>query len=239
MSQNSPGLDAFADTQRLIVIAAHPDDLETMCGGTIYQLAQRGVAIFSVNCTLGDIGTSDPSQSRTDLAALRQQETEAAARLLGLQQTFNLGRHDGELLPDLLLRAKIARLYRLTQADTLFTFDPFWSGQIHPDHRAAGQAALDAYMPSKMPLYHPEQLHEAGAGLGCLARVFLFGTQRDPDVLVDVTAVYPQKITASLAHVSQFPEGEANLEWMKELDRAPGAKLGVAFAEQFKQVNVW
>ena len=55
----------------------------------------------------------------------------------------------------------------------------------------------------------------------------------------DVTAVYPQKIAASLAHTSQFPEGEPNLQWMKELDRAPGAKLGVNFAEQFKQVNVW
>lgn len=239
MSQNPHSLDAFADTKRLIVVAAHPDDLETMCGGTVYQLAQRGVAIFSVNCTLGDIGTSDPHQNRTDLAARRLQETEAAARLLGIQQTFNLGRHDGELLPDLTLRAEIARLYRLTQADTLFTFDPHWTGQIHPDHRAAGQAALDAYMPSKMPLYHPEQLNEVGAGVGCLARVFLFSTDRDPDVLVDVTAVYPQKIAASLTHVSQFPEGEANLEWMKELDRAPGAKLGVAFAEQFKQVNVW
>ncbi len=239
MSQTPHSLDAFADTKRLIVVAAHPDDLETMCGGTVYQLAQRGVAIFSVNCTLGDIGTSDPNQNRTDLAARRLQETEAAARLLGIQQTFNLGRHDGELLPDLPMRAEIARLYRLTQADTLFTFDPHWTGQIHPDHRAAGQAALDAYMPSKMPLYHPEQLNEVGAGVGCLARVFLFSTDRDPDVLVDVTAVYPQKIAASLAHVSQFPEGEANLEWMKELDRAPGAKLGVAFAEQFKQVNVW
>ena len=49
-------LKAFEEVQRLIVVAAHPDDMETMCGGTVALLAQRGVTVFSVNCTLGDIG---------------------------------------------------------------------------------------------------------------------------------------------------------------------------------------
>lgn len=239
MPEEVQNLDAFAKTKRLIVVAAHPDDLETMCGGTIYQLVQRGVVVFSVNCTLGDIGTGDASLNRPTLAATRLQETEAAARVLGIAQTFNLGRPDGELLPDLGLRAEIARLYRLTQADTLLTFDPHWAGQIHPDHRAAGQAALDAYMPSKMPLYRPEQLNEPGADLGCLAKVFVFGTDRNPEVVVDVTAVYPHKVAATLAHKSQFPDGEAKLDWLKELDKRPGKRIGVTYAEQFKQINVW
>ena len=51
------GSEAFDDVRRLIVVAAHPDDLETICGGTVALLAQRGVQIFSLNCTLGDIGT--------------------------------------------------------------------------------------------------------------------------------------------------------------------------------------
>lgn len=127
----------------------------------------------------------------------------------------------------------------LTQADTLFTFDPFWTGQIHPDHRAAGQVALDAYMPSKMPLYRPEQLNEPGAGLGRLARVFLFSTDREPDIFVDVTDIYPTKLAACIAHTSQFPEGEADLEWMKEIDRATGEKIGVAYAEAFRELRVW
>lgn len=238
MAENR-GLEAFEETKRLIVVAAHPDDLETICGGTISQLAQRGVQIFSVNCTLGDIGTNDNKFNRSLLAATRLEETKIAAQLLGIAQTFSLGRPDGELLPDLALRAEIARLYRLTQADTLLAFDPYWTGQIHPDHRAAGQAALDAYMPSKMPLYRPEQLHAAGSGLGCLARVFLFSTDREPDVFVDVTAVYPAKIAAALAHKSQFPKGEVNLEWMKERDKKPGETIGVTYAEQFKQISVW
>ena len=233
------GIEIFADVERLIVVAAHPDDLETMCGGTVARLVERGVQVFSVNCTLGDIGAQDPTLVRPALASTRLAETDAAAEVLGIARTFNLGHHDGELLPDLTLRAQIARLYRITQADTLWTFDPFWPGQIHPDHRAAGQAALDAYMPAKMPLYRPEQLNEPGADVGRLERVFLFATGRDPDVYVDVTDVYAQKLAACRAHPSQFPEGDQSLEWMRELDRARGEVLGVDYAEAFKEVEVW
>jgi LmbE family N-acetylglucosaminyl deacetylase len=239
MTTELKGLEAFAEVQRLVVVAAHPDDLETICGGTITQLVQRGVKVFSVNCTLGDIGTQETGIIRPVLATTRLAETEEAARLLGVTQTYNLGHHDGELVPNLELRAQIARLYRLTRADSLWTFDPFWPGQIHPDHRAAGQAALDAYMPSKMPLYRPEQLNEPGASLGCLKRVFLFSTDRDPDIFVDVAEVYNTKLAACLAHRSQFPQGEESLEWMKELDQGRGQAIETTYAEAFKQIEVW
>ncbi|MEM7332617.1 MAG: PIG-L deacetylase family protein [Chloroflexota bacterium] len=233
------GFEAFDEIKRLIVVAAHPDDLETMCGGTIYRLAQRGVEIFSVNCTLGDIGTSDRSLNRNGLADLRKNETETAASILGIKQTFNLGHPDGELVPDLTLRAQIANLYRQTQADTLFTFDPFWTGQIHPDHIAASQAAIDAYMPSKMFLYQPEQLEAAGADVGCLERVFLFASDRDPDVLVDVTAVYPKKIAGCLAHKTQFANEKDGLQWMKDLDAGHAKEAEFEYGERFKTLRVW
>jgi LmbE family N-acetylglucosaminyl deacetylase len=232
-------LEAFDEVERLIVVAAHPDDMETLCGGTIAQLTQRGVKVFSVNCTLGDIGTQEREVIRPVVATTRLTEADEAARRLGIEQTYNLGHHDGELVADLELRAQIARLYRVTQADTLWTFDPFWTGQIHPDHRAAGQAALDAYMPSKMPLYRPEQLNEPGTCLGCLKRVFLFATDRDPDIFIDVTGVYPTKLAGAMAHSSQFPQGEESLEWMKELDQQRGQVIGVTYAESFKALDVW
>jgi LmbE family N-acetylglucosaminyl deacetylase len=241
MSQDGDirGIEAFDEVERLIVVAAHPDDLETMAGGTIARLVSRGVQVFSVNCTLGDIGAQDGNLARPALASTRLAETEAAAAILGVKQCFNLGRHDGELVADLDLRAQLARLYRLTQTDTLWTFDPFWPGQVHPDHRAAGQAALDAYMPSKMPLYRPEQLNESGAGLGRVERVFLFATDREPDVFVDVGQVYESKLAACLAHRSQFPDGEESLEWMKQLDQMRGEAIGVPYSESFKSLPVW
>ena len=239
MSEEVKGFEAFAETERLIVVAAHPDDLETLCGGTVSLLAQRGVSIFSANCTLGDIGAQDPTLARPALASTRLVEAEDAARILGINQTFNLGHHDGELVAGLNLRAQIARLIRVTQADTLWTFDPYWTGQIHPDHRAAGQAALDAYMPSKMPLYRPEQLNEPDADLGRLERVFFFSTDRQPTIFVDVSEVYETKMSACMAHRSQFPKGVESLEWMKEIDRRQGERIGATYAESFKQINVW
>lgn len=232
------GLDAFEDVKRLIVVAAHPDDLECMCGGTIWMLARRGVEITSVNCTLGDLGAQDHSQVRPALATTRLQETKTAADYLGIQKTYNLGHHDGELLPDLELRAQIARLYRVSGADTVFTFDPFWSGQIHPDHRAAGQAAIDAYMPSKMPLYRPDQL-ENGVRPAQVQRIFLFGTDREPDIYVNVSQVYSEKLQACQFHSSQFPQGEESLEWLKARDRAGGEQIQVEYAEVFKSLGVW
>ena len=233
------GFEAFDDVQRVLVVAAHPDDLECCCAGTIARLIARGVSVVSVNCTLGDIGAQEGSILRTALATARLSETDAAASVLGLEQTINLGHHDGELLADLELRAQLARLYRITQADTLLTFDPYWAGQIHPDHRAAGQAALDAYMPSKMPLYRPEQLRESGAAPGRLQRVFLFSTDRNPDVYVDVSEVYATKLAACLAHVSQFPKGEESLGWLKEWDGETGKRINCAYAEAFVRMDVW
>jgi LmbE family N-acetylglucosaminyl deacetylase len=233
------GIEAFEEVKRLIVVAAHPDDLECVCGGTIAMLIERGVEVYSANCTLGDIGTQETGTVRPALAATRLAETEDAAKVLGIQATFSLGHHDGELVPDLELRAQIARLYRLTQADTLFTFDPHWPGQIHPDHRAAGQAALDAYMPAKMPLYRPEQLAESSAALAVLQRIFLFSTDRDPDIVVDISAAQPRKLAACMAHRSQFPKGEDSLEWLKEMDGETGKRIQTSAAEAFKSLRVW
>jgi len=90
-----------------------------------------------------------------------------------------------------------------------------------------------------MPLYHPEQLAAPSVDLSKLPRIYLFGTERDPEIYVDVSAVYPQKCAATLAHHSQFPAGEVEIEWMKQRDRAAGGVSNVAYAEPCKIVSVW
>ncbi len=236
--QERKGFEAFDEVRRAIVVCAHADDLETMCGGTIARLTERGVEVYELICTLGDLGSHDLSLSRERLAEMRGQEAEEAGQVLGLREVVTLGYHDGELEPSLKLREQVAGYYRKWQPDTLFTFDPWWPGQIHPDHRGAGMAALDAYMPSKMEFYHPEQLEECQ--VANLQRVFFF-SPRQATVFVDVSAAYGRKLAASLAHKSQFPEGEKSLEWMRNLD-ALSAKLGrleAAYAEQFGTMRVW
>jgi LmbE family N-acetylglucosaminyl deacetylase len=238
MQDLHPGLQAFDEVKRAIVVCAHADDMETMMGGTIWLLAQRGVQIFELICTQGDLGSHDKHHTRETLAAERIAEAQEGGRLLGLQEVATLGHHDGELEPTLELRAEIARHYRKWQPDTLFTFDPSWLGQIHPDHVAAGRGAIDALMPSKMPLYRPEHLQETR--VADIKRAFLFSPS-NATLFVDVSSVYDRKVAAAIAHKSQFPEGEKNLDWMRELDRM-WAKLGnVAgeYAEQFSELRVW
>jgi LmbE family N-acetylglucosaminyl deacetylase len=94
-------------------------------------------------------------------------------------------------------------------------------------------------MPAKMPLYKPEQLISPEVDVGRLERVFLFATDRNPDICIDISDCYQTKIAAAAAHQSQFPRGEADLEWMKELDQQPGKRIGVPFAEIFKEIRVW
>ncbi len=230
------GLEAFEKTQRLIVVAAHPDDLETQAGGTIIQLIERGVSVFSINATLGNIGTQDPDDSRYLLATKRLEETKKAAEIIGIEETFTLGYDDGELVADLELRAKIAYYYRLTQADTMLTFDPDSRRQMHPDHRAIGRAAVDAYMPSKMPLYRPEQLTNPACKLGCIEQIFVFNTDLEADVLVDIDRVYTTKLASCVAHVSQFPKGEKSLEWMQKWDQRRAENRPMQYAETFRQI---
>jgi LmbE family N-acetylglucosaminyl deacetylase len=82
-------------------------------------------------------------------------------------------------------------------------------------------------------------LTATGAEVGKIERIFLFATDREPDIYIDVEGVYAQKLAAILAHQSQFPKGEEDVEWMKELDRAAAKVIGVTYAERFKEIRVW
>jgi LmbE family N-acetylglucosaminyl deacetylase len=227
------------EVRRLIVVAAHPDDLETACGGTIGLLIRAGVEVTLVLGTDGDIGTHDHTMTRERLAATRREETLAAARVLGVNDVVFLGRHDGELVADLALRAEVAHAYRRYQPDTLFTFDPDWAGQAHPDHTAAGRAALDAYMPSKMELYHPEQLVE-GVKVADIKRVFfLGGSSRDGEIVIDIAPVWELKGAATKCHRSQFGQGEEALKWLSEWNGEIGRCCGLQYAESFGSMHVW
>jgi LmbE family N-acetylglucosaminyl deacetylase len=227
------------DIKRILVVAAHPDDLETSCGGTMALLVDAGVEVALLLGTDGDIGTHDLAYTRESLAATRREETLAGAAELGLKEVFFLGYHDGELVADLRLRAEIAGVYRRFQPDTIFTFDPYWHGQAHPDHTAAGRAAVDAYMPSKMELYHPEQLTE-GVKVADVKRFFFFGgSERANAITVDITRAWERKVKATRRHVSQFGQREEALQWLEQWNRETGKCCGLDLAEAFTPMTVW
>lgn len=227
------------EVRRILVVAAHPDDLETSSGGTLALLIAQGAEVALLLGTDGDIGTHDVSFTRETLAAARRQETLAGAQVLGLKEVFFLGHHDGELVADLALRAEVAGIYRRWQPDTVFTFDPFWAGQAHPDHTAAGRAAVDAYMPSKMELYHPEQLVD-GVKVADVKRFFFFGgSNRAGEITIDISSAWATKLTATRCHVSQFGQKEEALQWLAAWNHETGKCCGLEYAEAFHPMQVW
>ncbi len=228
-----------AEVRRVMVVAAHPDDLETTCGGTLALLIAQGVEVALLLGTDGDIGTHDVSYTRETLAATRRRETLAGAQALGVKEVILLGHHDGELVADLALRAQVAHAYRRWQPDTIFTFDPSWAGQAHPDHTAAGRAAVDAYMPSKMELYHPEQLVDE-VRVADVKRFFFFGgSNREGEITVDISATWERKLAATRCHVSQFGQKEEALQWLADWNRETGKCCGLEYAEAFHPMQVW
>ena len=156
--------DHWEIPQNILVVLAHPDDPEFFCGATLARWALAGHKITYFLLTCGDKGFNDttPSDMTTDqLCTVRHQEQANAAKVIGAQTVHWLNRPDGYLVPDLDLRRDILRAIRRFKPDIFVTSDPqnlfAGYGINHPDHRAAGQAALDAVFPAPGSGFGPDQ----------------------------------------------------------------------------------
>ncbi|MGE3269248.1 MAG: PIG-L deacetylase family protein [Chloroflexota bacterium] len=233
------------EARSVLVVVAHPDDAEFMAAGTIAKFAREGKEVNYVLCTAGDKGTSDRTLSPSKLAEIRKVEQREACNRLGVKDLTFLNYEDGVLLNTLALRRDLVREIRRFKPDILICQDPTtrWSAQgylNHADHRAAGDAALDAVYPSaRDPHVFPELLCE-GFEPHKVLEVYVGGTNT-PDVFMDIEETIEQKVQALLAHVSQVGDGtrpdrpEWNLSSMvKERAGQVGQTQGLQYAESFK-----
>ena len=192
---------------RVLVVMAHPDDAEFGCGGTIAKWAAAGKEINYLLCTSGDKGSNDPSVSPVKLAQLRRQEQLNAAHALGAHDVAFLSYEDGTLQNTLALRRDIAREIRRYKPDAVICQDPtmrFGGNRYlnHPDHRAAGDACLDAIYPSARDLHvFPELLLE-GLEPHKVREVFM-STMQSPDIWIDVSDCFERKLEGLRQHTSQ------------------------------------
>jgi LmbE family N-acetylglucosaminyl deacetylase len=209
--------------KRALCIAAHPDDVEFYCGGTVVMMARRGVVVDVVLATSGDKGARDTTKSRAKVARIREREQETAAEVLGIKRVKFLRHPDAELIENLELREEFVREIRITKPDVLLTFDPNVPYRYHPDHRVVGRVALDAAWPSaRDPLTFPDAgpPHDT-AEAWCFAGP-------NPTLEIDVAGVLNTKIDARLAHASQTGSAAA----LRHRWRAIGA------IEKFHQVDL-
>ncbi|MGB2895438.1 MAG: PIG-L deacetylase family protein [Anaerolineales bacterium] len=206
---------------QVLVVLAHPDDPEFFCGGTIARWAASGRKITYCLLTRGDKGSDDETLSTQELAEIREAEQRAAAKVLGVHEVMFLHELDGYVLPTLELRRDIVRVVRQVKPQVVVTCDPtnFFPSNTyinHADHRAAGQVTLDAVYPAaRSALYFPELSNDEGMQPHKVREVYVSGAQH-PNITVDITEYFNQKVAALSKHQSQIKDIPALEERMRK-----------------------
>jgi LmbE family N-acetylglucosaminyl deacetylase len=232
-----------------MVIMAHPDDAEFGCAGTVAGWVNEGWQVFYVICTDAASGGADEATdvsvaARRQITETRKAEQRAAAAVLGLKDVIFLDYMDGVLQPTLDLRRDLVRLYRTYRPTRLICQSPerSWKpvmaiGRYHPDHLAAGQAAIAAMYPaSQNPWDFPELLAE-GLAPHKIRELYIMGA---PEVnhAVDVSATFETKLAALRAHHSQLGARWAELEpRLREWAGRSGEPYGFEAAELFHRTE--
>ncbi len=198
-----------ADTEigRVLVITAHPDDVDFGAAGTVATWTDAGLEVVYCVVTDGDAGGSDPSVSRADMAVIRRGEQAAAAKCLGVDDVRFLGYPDGRVEATIGLRKDLARVIRQVRPGRVLCQSPERNyarmPASHPDHRAAGSAALDAVYPdARNQFAFPELLADEGLEPWAVREVWLMAAP-ELDRFVDVTDTFGRKVAALRSHESQ------------------------------------
>jgi LmbE family N-acetylglucosaminyl deacetylase len=203
------GLD-IAGIDRVLVIVAHPDDVDFGAAGTIARWTDAGIDVSYCIVTDGDAGGSDPSITRADMGKLRRVEQTAAAKEVGVTDLRFLGYPDGRVEATLELRKDLTRVIRLLRPDRVVCPSPdrYYArpGASHPDHRAVGSAALDAVYPdARNPFAFPELLAEESLDAWTVREVWISASPA-PTHYVDITDTFPRKVAALRSHASQISD---------------------------------
>jgi len=228
------------DVRSIMAIAAHPDDIEAWCAGTLARAIDSDVTVRLLLVTSGDKGSGDPAADARAVAMRREGEAVEAARLLGIADVAFLRYTDGEVENTLPLLRDIVDGIRRWQPEVVFTFDPVDPLPryiSHRDHRTVGRATLDAIYPlARDPLAFPQQLRD-GLTTHKVGAVWLFASAV-ADTYVDIAATFERKVAARLAHASQTADPAALPERFRKRDSDAGSPVGLSLAEAFTVVTI-
>lgn len=232
--------DRLPTPERVLVVAAHPDDIEFGAAGTVARWVGEGADVRYLLMTRGDKGSDNPDADPTALAVLREDEQRAAATEIGVAAVDFLGEPDGQVEPSLRLRERVTRAIRSYRPEIVMSHDPtvlFVNNEWinHPDHRAVGTVVVDAVFPTaRDPLNFPEHL-AAGLAAWKVAELFLWSTN-EANQLVDIGATLDRKIAALAHHASQFRDFGETARWVRRGAEELGERAGYPAAEGFRRV---
>ena len=235
----------------VLAIAAHRDDVEQTCGGTLLRMAARGLRTGILDLTQGESGTRGSSQERA-------READQAARLLGVVWRQALELPDGAVENTLENRIRIVRVLRQLRPRVVIL--PYWQAR-HPDHATTATLGYEACFlsglakaPAERPAAHAAHNEDEQAGTGLpphrpfkIVYASLYADVR-PSFIVDISNFIDQRHRALMAYRSQYanqqagsgifvPEGEIRERTYAEA-RHYGLLAGVRFGEPFVQKEV-
>ena len=234
-----------APVERALVVTAHPDDVDFGAAGTVASWVAEGTEVTYCIVTDGDAGGFDPAVPRSEIPRIRRAEQVAAAECLGVDDVRFLGYRDGELSVTHDLRRDISRVIRQVRPERMLIQSPErnWARipASHPDHMAAGEAAIFAIYPdARNPFAHASLLSDEGLDAWTVHDVWVMAAP-DPDYAVDITDRFPTKIAALRAHDSQtahMDDLEDRLsQWATMAAQQAGLPDG-RLAEMFKRVAI-
>src|SRR5881275_1575213 len=143
--------DSEAGIERILVVTAHPDDVDFGSAGSVARWTDAGIDVAYCLCTDGEAGGFDASVPRSTMAEIRRAEQRAAAKVVGVTDVTFLGHADGRLEATIALRRDISRVIRRFRPQRVVSQTPERNFQriyaSHPDHLAAGAATLAAVYP--------------------------------------------------------------------------------------------
>jgi LmbE family N-acetylglucosaminyl deacetylase len=197
---------------RILVITAHPDDVDFGAAGSVAAWTAGGDTVSYCLVTNGDAGGFDPTVARAEIPAIRQAEQREAAAVVGVEEVVFLGYPDGRVVPSIELRRDLARVIRQVKPQRVVCQSPErnWDRIFasHPDHLAAGEAALCAVYPDAR---NPFSFAELAEPAHVVEEVWMMASPR-ADTFVDVTSTFDKKLAALRAHVSQETDRDGQLE---------------------------
>ncbi|MHB8319998.1 MAG: PIG-L deacetylase family protein [Acidimicrobiales bacterium] len=230
--------------RRVMVIAAHPDDIDFGAAGSVAVLTENDVEVSYCVVTNGDAGGFDDRISREEMARIRQEEQRAAAGCVGVNDVVFLGYPDGRVESTIELRRDLSRQIRVARPDRVIAPSPerMWNRIFasHPDHLATGEAAVCAVYPdSRNPFAHPELLESERLEPHTVAEMWLMADP-NPNVAVDVTNSFERKLAALRCHSSQVGDGDDLRRHLGEIGSTLATSAGLpagSLAEAFRVVK--
>lgn len=231
--------------QKILIICAHPDDIEFRCAGSVAKWTREGRRVEYCLATSGDKGVNGPESRHMTIEekrAVRESEQHAAAAVVGVEKIHFLRHTDGEVRNTAELRRDLVHVMRECKPDLVIAddpandaFDSFYG--YHGDHRAVAEAVFDSLYPAVgNENYFPELLAE---GLEPhTPKEAYFKTIPGADTWVDITDTFELKLEALRCHESQLNDFDEMIPLLRDWAKRSGEAGGLECAESYRRMEV-